>query len=892
MRSGQTLGQYEIGELLGAGGMGEVYRARDTRLGRDVALKFLPEAFTGDDARLSRFEREAQLLAQLHHPNIASIFGLEEADGVRALAMELVEGPTLAERLEQGLPSVEESLSIARQIAEAVEEAHGKGIIHRDLKPLNIKLTSDGNVKVLDFGLAKALDPDAGTLEVASDSAASPTLTVGGTMAGVILGSAPYMSPEQAKGVAVDERADIWSFGVVLFEMLSGERLFTGDSVPETLAGVLKTEIGFDALRADTPPAVRRLLRRCLQRKRKQRLHHIADARLVLEDVADGTDDGETEASAVLSPGPSRVSRVWPIALVLIAAAAGLVGYLLRSEPTAADPMQLTVQLAPEQQLIGGANSIMTFSPDGNTLYFPGKQDGKRCLFQRALTERNATCVEGTEGGDTVFTSPDGRWLGFVSAGRLMKVPVEGGRPFDLGEARGAGGATWLEDDTLIYAPIYSDGLFHVDVEGGEPERLTTPDRDSGELGHWWPEALPGDRKIVFTAFRTPLDRSRIGVLDLDDGSIRWVVENGFFARYVSTGHLLYARGYRLFAIPFDPASATTTGPAVAVLDDLAVSHTGGSGSYSVSRQGTLAYLSRTSGNPLREIVWIDRQGRSTPAIEEPNHFMSVSLSPDNRKAALTIREASRDLWTYAFDRGTLSRLTSSELTEFDPQWSPDGRELFYVVDLPPFQLYRISAGQPDSGRPVFEQASGFDMTSCIVSPDGQTIAYTMSESGTGQNVYTRSLDGDEPAQVLAASRSEEDYPSFSPDGRWIVYESGETGRTELYVEPFPGPGDRVQITAGGGYESLWARNGEIFFRRDDEFFAITTRTNGSFEFDAPVSLFRFPVVSGTVDELRGFDISADGQRMIAVTVPKSRWPRRLEIVTDWMNGLDRIAPE
>ena len=893
MHTGRTLGHYTVGDLIGSGGMGEVYRARDTRLGRDVALKFLPEAFTADDGRLARFEREAQLLAQLHHPHIASIFGLEESDGVRALVMELVEGPTLAERLERGAPSLEECLSIAGQIAEALEEAHGKGIIHRDLKPQNIKLTEDGTVKVLDFGLAKAMDPAAGTLEAASDSTASPTLTVGGTVQGVILGSAPYMSPEQAKGVAVDERADIWGFGVVLFEMLSGKRLFTGDSIPETLAGVLKTEVDFSELRIETPAEIRRLLRRCLQRKRKMRLHHIADARLVIDDVVSGTDGDEMDpAIAPTGSTPSRASRWWPAAVVLVGLVAGLLGYLVRSGDAApAAPMRLAIQLAANQQLVTAGNSVFVFTPDGGSLVFTGIEAGRQNLFRRGLDEPQAVPIPGTDNADGAFFSPDGRWIGFVARGQLMKIAAEGGRPFPLAEARGAGGATWLTDDTIVYAPIYSDGLFRIPAEGGTSVRLTTPDRAAGELGHWWPQLLPGEKQVLFTAFRTPVDRSRVGVLDLESEAIRWVVDEGFFGRYVHTGHLLYAKSQRLYAVPFDPASGTTSGAAVAVVDDLRVSLTGGYANFAVSDRGTLAYATESLGNPLSEVVWLDRDGNATPVMDEQHRYLSVSLSPDDRQAAFTIREENRDLWTYSFERRTLSRLTTGDLTEFDPMWSRDGRELFYVVDSPPFELHRISVGAPDSGRPIWDEPAELDTTQIGVSPDGRTIAYAITEEQTGINIYARPIDGSEPQQTVRVTRSEEDYPSFSPDGKWIVYHSDETGRYEIYVEGFPGPAERVQVSADGGTEPLWARNGEIFYRHDDEVRVVATRLGERFEFDPPRTLFSFPIVAGILNDLRPYDVTADGKRLIAVTIPDANRPRRIEIVTDWLDELERLVP-
>ncbi len=901
--SGSRLGPYEITGKLGEGGMGEVWRARDTKLGREVAIKLLPYAFASDPDRLSRFEREAKLLASLNHSAIAHLYGFEVAtlgDGSTAhvLVMELAEGEDLAQRMKHGPIPLDEALPIARQIAEALEEAHEKGVVHRDLKPQNVKLSREGKVKVLDFGLAKAMDtpgPNSSSdLERSPTLMNSPTMTAAhGTQLGVILGTAAYMSPEQARGGAVDKRADIWAFGVVLYEMLSGRSLFAAETVSDTLAGVLKTEVSFSAFPAATPPALRQLLRRCLERSPKNRLHDIADARIVLDELIAGRPGEDV-------PGPSaatvqrdrRSTAAWAVALVAASAAAGLAGYLAsRRDAPLVQPSRLSVPLAANQELLVGANSILAFSPDGGSLVFSARVNGKQNIFRRDLGSREAVPVPGTDGADSAFFSPDGRWIGFVSGGQLMKVAAEGGRPFRLAEQEGAGGCTWLTDDTIVFAPVYSDGLFRVSANGGKTERLTTPDRAGGELGHWWPEPLPGERQVVFTAFRTPVDKSRIGVLDLATRKVKWVVEGGFFGRYVSTGHLLYARGQRLYAVPFDAKSATVTGPAVAVLDDLLVSQTSGFGMFAVSRRGMLAYVTESLGNPLRELVWLDRAGRASPAIGEQRRFLSVSLSPDDRHAALTIQGESRDLWTYSFERGTLSRLTSGEGTEFDPVWSVDGRELFYVVDRPPFELHRIAVGAPDTGRPIWDEPAKVDTTGIAVAPDGRAIAFVRSEEQTARNLYSRPLDGSSPPHTIRATRSDEMNVSFSPDGRWVVYQANDTGRPEIYAEPYPGPGDRVQVSSDGGTDPLWARNGEIFYLHDADLRVVTARLSGRVELSAPRSLFTFPILPGSLHDSHTFGVTRDGSRFLVVTIPQASRPRQLEIVTDWTRELARLAP-
>jgi serine/threonine-protein kinase len=896
---GSRLGPYEITAKLGEGGMGEVYRARDSKLEREVAIKVLPAAFSEDPERLARFEREARLLAQLHHPHVASVFGLEESEGVSALVMELVEGPTLAGRLTRGPLPLQEALAIAFQIAEALEAAHEKGIVHRDLKPQNIKAPEDGPVKVLDFGLAKALDPVAAAsgAQSASQLAASPTLTLGATVQGVLLGTAAYMAPEQAKGGAIDKRADIWAFGVVLWEMLTGKRLFEGDSAAETLAGVLKSEIDLDALPTEAPPAIRRLLRQCLERQPRNRLHDIADARIVLEEALDGGAPDEAPAAGLepVARSRRRLHVLWLCALVVASAGAALLARRIAGPGEASRaPRRLAIQLPPEQELGVGGNSLFVFSPDGESLAFAGGVEGRRMLLVRPLSEREATPVPGTDDGEAPFFSPDGSWIGFIQRGQLMKVPVEGGRPVRVAEARGAGGATWLADGSIVVAPIYSDGLFRVSPDGGEPERLTTPDRADGVLGHWWPEQVPGGSWVLFTAFRTPVDSSRVGAVHLGTGEIRWLVDGGFFGRYSPSGHLLYARGQRLYALPFDPGSATLTGPAKAVLADLAVEQTGGFAFLAVSPQGTLAYAAESVAHPPSELVWLDRAGRAAPALGERRRFLSVALSPDDRQAALTVHGESRDLWTLALERRTLSRLTTGDDTEFGAVFAPDGRELVYVVDRPPFELHRIGAGSPDTGRPLWDEPAERDTTAPAISPDGRFVVYGLAEEGTGENLYARPLDGSEPPRPVRAGRGAESHATFSPDGRWIAYESDDTGRLEIYAEPFPGPGERIQLTADGGREPFWARNGEIFYRRDNELRALMTRSGGRLELDAPATLFSYPLLpyaSGGVPS-RTYAVTADGRRILGITVPEASRPRQIDVVTDWAAELARQVPE
>ena len=896
------LGGYEVTAPLGAGGMGEVWRARDTRLEREVAIKVLPAAFAAEPERLARFEREAKLLASLNHPNIAHVYGFESAtldDGtsVHFLAMELVEGEDLAERLKRGAIPVDEATLIAKQIAEALEEAHEKGIVHRDLKPANVKVTSDGKVKVLDFGLAKAMAADPMSQSGPHDLSQSPTLaTAAGTQAGVILGTAAYMSPEQARGKAVDKRADIWAFGVVLFEMLAGRRLFQGDTVSDVLAAVLRQELDWSTL-PPLSPALRWLLRHCLERDPRLRLHDVADARLLLDEAGRG---GESLAA----PAPANARRLGSPALVAalaaVAVVAGWLGHALgRPRTPAAEPSHLAIALPTSQEVGTESNELLAFTPDGRALVFAGVHDGKRMLLRRELGAGAAVPIPSTEGGAAPFFSPDGRWLGFVSENRLRKVAVDGGSSFPLAEAQGAGGGTWMENGDIVYAPIYSSGLFRVSADGsGQPEALTTPDHAGGELGHWWPEPLPGGRKVLFTGFRTPVDRSRIGVLDLDTREVRWVVEGGFYARYVE-GHLLFARGQRLFAVGFDPERAVVRGAPVAVVEDLSVSQTGGHAQFAVSAQGALAYVRESLARPLRELTWFDREGRTTPATRELRRYASAALSPDEQAVALTIEGDSQDLWTLSLARGTLSRLTTSDVTENNPVWSRDGRELFYVRDRPPYELHRIGNGEPDTGRPLWDEPARLDTYGIAVSPDGRSIAYQQTELQTGRNIYWRPIDGSAPPRPIRATRAEEGAVSFSPDGRFVAYQSNETGRPEVYAQSLSAAGERVQISADGGTDPEWAGNGEIFYRRDETVMVASPSgsapkppSGSGLDFQPSRALFDAGIVSSRVSgvESRVYAVTRDGRRILAITTPLSSRPRQIELVVDWLGQLDGVT--
>jgi serine/threonine-protein kinase len=552
--------------------------------------------------------------------------------------------------------------------------------------------------------------------------------------------------------------------------------------------------------------------------------------------------------------------------------------------------LRLSIALAPNQHLAADEGNVSAFSPDGSSLVIPVVEDGHPWLVRRRLDDGTTERIEGTRDGGSPFFSPDGQWLGFISDESLMKVPAEGGRPFELSDQRGAAGAAWTRDGHIIFAPVYSEGLFRIAAEGGVRERLTTPDREGGELGHWWPQLLPGERQVLFTAFRSPVDTSRVGVLSLDTGEVRYLVEGGFFGRYVPSGHLLYGSGGRLFAAPFDPDRAVLTGPAKSVLDDVFVSPTNGTASFDVSVDGTLAWVPGSVADPPREAVWVDREGRTEPAIPESRRYRGLSLSPDGRHIATAILGESLDLWMYSLERGTLSRLTTGPRTEYAPFWSPDGRTVFFVLDRPPFEIYRTAFGSPSDGEPAWE--AELDTVLTGLSPDGRLLVYTLTEAETGTDLWVRALDGSEPPRPFRSSPYREAYGTFSPDGRWLAYESNETGRPEIYAEAFPGPGERFQVSADGGREPLWARGaGELFYRHGNEMRVVKARTGGErLEFEPARTLFELSLDEWS-DNARTYDVTPDGQRVLAVRVPDAVVPRRVDIVTHWLDGLSREVP-
>ncbi|HYL39222.1 MAG TPA: protein kinase [Bryobacteraceae bacterium] len=876
LAAGTRLGSYEILAPLGAGGMGEVYRARDARLNRDVAIKTLPPAFAGDSNRMARFQREAQALAALNHPNIASIYGLEESGGVRALVMELVEGPTLAERLAGGPIAIPEALAIARQIADALEAAHDKGIIHRDLKPANIKFTADGKLKVLDFGLAKAFDADAASGNLAN----SPTLTLEATRAGVILGTAAYMSPEQARGKAVDKRADIWAFGVVLLEMLTGKSAFEGETVSDTLAAVLRADVDWSQLPADTPPKVRRLLQRCLERDVKRRLRDIGDAWIEI--------DAPEEPVAPAPPVSEPVARgrMWwlPWAAAVLIGGAGLGWGLLHRPPR--EP-RTVVRWSYSQKGFFGAPVL---SRDGTRLTTTDQVDGKYSLSLRMMDQLEGKPIPGTDDFVLGDFSPDGQWIAsFARAERkLKKIPATGGTPITLADAAPFG-ATWGDDGYIVFSD--GKGLMRVSSSGGTPQKLTTPDAKKGESAHRTPHFLPGARAVVFTIAGLP--SAQIAVLDLKKGSYRVVVPDGQDGRYVPTGHLVYLRGGTLFAAPFDAASLTVTGPEAPVVESVATTGPDNAiAEYSFSDRGLLTYIQGVGQGSGTVLEWLDAQGQ-VQALSDTQLWGTGRLSPDGRRIANTINAgagaaSAGDIWVFEVERRTRQRLTFGGQNQ-NPIWTPDGRRITFGATVSGKSgLYSVMAD--GSAKAELLLATDSPPTPTSWSPDGKTLLYVQSAAGKPSRLWVLPLSGGagKPAPLHDTEANETD-GQISPDGKWVAYVSTESGQQEIYVQPFPGPGGKERISTQGGNSVRWSHSGRelLYLTRspDRAAMSVDIQTAPVLHVGLPREISKRPF--GTT-----WDPAPDGKRFLIEEPPGAQQFSRVMVgVSDWFEELRARVP-
>ena len=844
---GTTLGSYSVTAKIGEGGMGEVYRARDTKLDRDVALKVLPEAFTQDPDRLARFEREAKVLASLNHPNIAAIYGLEEAEGVRALVLELVEGPTLADRIKRGPIPLDEALPIAKQIAEALEAAHEAGVIHRDLKPANIKVRDDGMVKVLDFGLAKALDP---TPE--GDPSLSPTLTAAATQMGVIMGTAAYMSPEQAAGKVVDKRGDIWSFGVVLFEMLTGERLFTGETVSHVLAKVLDRDLDFTALPAATPQPVKVLLRRCLERKQKRRLGDIGEALFHLEEAATAPAEHQAPAASqpVAQPSGRRQAVPWVAGILVSGLITGIAVWAVTrtgppETPTRVVRLHMTIPAPPTSF----GQLTVAISPGGDHVAYAGSNQ----LYLRRMDQLDATPVTGSEGASTPFFSPDGQWIGFYADGQLMKAAVTGGAPVALCETTaGIVGAHWAQDDTIFFSG-FREGIWRVSGNGGAPE-LVVPLRE-GQTAFSRPRLLPDGEWLLASVLPPP---AQVVVLSLATGEQHVVIEEaGSDVAYLPTGHLAHVLNGTLLAVPFDAERLTVTGGPVPLLEGVAQGFNTVA-QFVAADDGTLAYLAGSVGTAQRTLVWVDRAGQEEPIDMPPRAYGNPSLSPDGRRLAVDTPSGDDELYVYDFNTGVEEQFTFDPAFDSFPIWSPDGSQIVFTTTRnAETALYSKPADGTGSARKL--GAFPFPVAPMGWTDQGETVLFG------GQDFLTLRVDADGAHETLLETPFNEALFRISPNGRWIAYMSNAARSRQIWVRPFPDvSGGQRLISDGLGEDPLWGPDSrELFYVTPDAAMVVTVEAGDTFQRGTPERMFSVESYLDVVGT--NWAVSPDGQRFLMV---------------------------
>jgi len=880
---GSQLGSYEIQGLLGEGGMGQVYKARDSKLGREVAIKVLPPSVANDPERLARFEREAKLLASLSHTNIAQIYGLEDAaseKGGRFLVMELAPGQDLTLRIGNGPLDLHDALPVALQLTHALEAAHERGIVHRDLKPANIKVSDDGAVKVLDFGLAKAFasgDPES------ASAMNSPTLTAQATAAGVILGTAAYMSPEQARGREADKRADVWAFGVVFFEMLSGARLFQGETISDTLAAVLRQDIPWSTIPPGTPAEIMRLLRRCLERDRKNRLHDIADVRIVLEEVMRG--GGKDETVAAPAPAPSGTSRGLIFGAGAIAALAlGIaLGRWTTAAPAAA-PTAPTVRLVVPKP--NGVTNVgePAVAPDGSFVVFVGRSGTKAPqLYIQRLDQTAPRAIERTEGASQPFLSFDGRWIAFRRVNRLERIAIDGGEPLPITQLPGSGpGGVWLPDNTILFAKSWLSELWSVSSDGGQPRQVSTLETSRGENGHWFPSALPNPRRVLITTWMkgAGVNDAEIAVLDLDTGKHQ-VLFKGAEGRYVAPGFIVFFRAGAFHAVRFDASTLKTSGEPVSVLDDAyGNSPEGDISETDINSAGTLAYLSGPNTH-VRQLNWTASGGKSEPLPFPARAYTGVSVTDDGTRAAVSLVDAGRHLIRVLNLVNPGEEVLDLPGLNWSPVWHPDGKRLaFRSLRKGDFDTYWKDLTTNGPPEPLL--VTDFDDSPQAFLPDGTGV---IIEQSTNDGLYLPMLmpliPKGPPVVLVPYSTSN---VVISRDGKLLAFLSDKGGSREVYVQPMSAGAAASPVSAGGARNVAWSRDGkELLYLRPPEIVAVAFRMEGG-RFRATGERVWSRVEGDYADAV--FDVGADGRVLVAIA--KNQAPREIRVVTNWQQEIAR----
>ena len=884
--SGTKFGSYEVGAQIGAGGMGEVYQAHDTKLGRDVSIKVLPEAVAHDAERLARFQREAKMLAALNHPNIATIFGLEQSGGTHYLVMELVPGDTLQQRVQRdGAVPIEEALAIAKQIAEALEAAHEKGIIHRDLKPANVKVTPEGKVKVLDFGLAKAFEGDPSSVDMSN----SPTLSRAATMQGVILGTAAYMSPEQAKGRTVDKRTDIWAFGCVLYELLTAKQTFHGEDVTDILAAVVRAEPDWTCLPATTPPAIRNLLRRCLQKDAKKRLRDAGDARIEIEEALSGT--AAIEAVVPVPPQDRRTLVLIAVAALLLVALFGLAFVHFREALPVVQTLRYQISLPDNAEFM-----MFQLSPDGRYLVYR-RRIGNNHLFVRALDSLEESEIPGTEGATYPFWSPDGAHIAFFIQGKLKQVALSGGPATNIADAPDSRGGAWGPDDTIVFAPTVTGGLYRASPSTGGPAtplKLPVGEEDSLRF----PAFLPDPGRFFYVRDsnqggpKSGEPGVYVGFLDgtppvrilTDITTARFVPSAGSITR----GHLLFRRDTTLMAQPFDAAALKATGEAIPLADQVPDMGNIPDVAFTVSANGNLLCLSGGGASEEREIAWLDRAGKRVKSLLKQKGIDSFALSPNGAQVVYSTggQDAIGDLWLYDVAHGTTQRFTFGPFSAQWPLWSPESASVVFSA-VPGYELYRKAIGTSAKDESLGVRGSNTWATSWL--GDGKLLSYSQTGDTTKDDLWLLPFDGDRKPKLFKQTPFSEADGQISPDGRWMVYSSDASGQFEIYIEPMPAGGAQRQISVGGGLSPAWRKDGrELYFVSGNKLMAVDVKPGADLTFGMPHELF---IVSNLNTSFRRLGVypSADGSQFLTL-LPTGETPAAtpITVVTNWQAGLKK----
>ena len=888
---GSQLGIYEIIGALGAGGMGEVYRARDTQLNRDVAIKVLPQLFAQDTERVARFTREAHTLAALNHPHIAQVYGLvSAADGGPALVMELVDGDDLSVVIARGPIPVAEALPIGRQVADALQAAHEQGIVHRDLKPANVKLRPDGTIKVLDFGLAKAMDPRTASGSAAADLAHSPTFTSPMTEMGMILGTAAYMSPEQARGKVVDKRADIWAFGCLLYEMLTGRRAFAGGDVTETITAVMRDEPDWTLLPSGLSPSIERFIRRSVAKNPRERVQDAGDLRLALEGAFD-IDAARTAGT----PAPERRrTGLMAAAALALAATAAAAGWYLRPAPATPDvPVRrFAVSPAPAVLAIANTNRDFALSPDGNFFVYLASEGNARNLYIRRLSDLEPKLLRRADRYFEPFVSHDGRWIAFndESDYTLRKIDVNGGPPVEIARVGSELlGATWGDDGTIVYA--VDAGLFRVPASGGTPVAVLKPDSSKDEFVFAWPVFLPGSKTVLYAARSGRASEWTINAMEVATGAAKVLVRGGTSPLYSRSGHLLYVSEQALQGVAFDPVRVEVTGDRRTLLDGI-LAKTSGSANVAVAADGTLVYIAGRGPSAKREVVWIDREGKTESLGMPQRGYTSARLSPDGTRIALDILDDQGGVWLWDIARRGLTILSTQEdRVTGVPAWTSDGKSvIFSTAREGPLNLFVKSADGTGAVRRITNSQANENISS--ITADGKQVVFTrVANSGTFSDLLIAPIDGTLPAGTpLLGGKSSELNGEISPDGRWIAYESDESGLSQIYVRPFPNiDSGRWQISYEIGFQPMWSpASDELFFmNNDNRLHSARIAPGASFVAGPAKPIGNLTFFAAVVP--RTFDISRDGKRFLVIRgIEEANWQAVVTVVQNWAQELKR----